>query len=669
MLNIINLIKAGRTHILLFGTVFFVVAKIALITVPTISSSLPRLGDDSLEYMWKAVLSEHSYSHELPALADLAAESELGGKSSEGGEYWKTRIRKRSFDTHSFFYDWLNRQILATGLSLKWTSAVSEIFMVIILGAGLGLFLKTLFGSSAAALALMFLSFALFFHPGLHFLQSGQASLGLSLLLYHHLLERGRSFNFSIVIFLVVILLGFHSLSKVYVLMAMAIYAAGLPTVKDIFDKRSIFLGAVLIGLPLAVTLLPTFLPAWARYLTVASAGDIGHLVNTTEFDLNLRNSWQAIGNIPASVLAIAVLGMVGAGVCTKFKKNRLALWMALFGLALAMVSQFHIFPGYPVVVFNRLSVFLLIILFGFSSWLFVQGFTAKKMIPSVGLSLAVIFLISDNARESYNFAMHNLNSRREIVHDVKLSEQFSQFPPGTTAVYMDVDIALISSLIAGGYRHGAIVVQNYIDAPQRLFEMFRRRKPKVAVIPNFRFLNVLSTISSQDLTERRHGIPFRQSASVLVSVSGGRSIGELNLFINNPGNSIALTAETKSSGPGNTKSRPTMKVPAQFVGWLKFAGNFDGSAAATIALPQGPAWIEGVNLQTPRARLFWPWRSEALVGILLRGENQSQYKSIIFTSRRLLGRRFGFMRGLIRDKDPVLSDHSGLVFMNTVFK
>lgn len=653
--------------IFIFAVAFFLAVKIALVTVPTIAASMPRLGDDSLEYLWKAVLGGHGYSRELPAVADIAAQTGVVEKDSKDGLYWKARIRKRTFDTHSYFYDWLNRQILATGLSLKWAFAVSEVFMAILLAAGLALFLNTLFGARAAALALVFLSLAVFARPGLHFLTPSNGTLGLALILYHHLLMRGRSFSYAVILPLAVLLLGFHSIAKVYLVMAVAVHAISLPALKDVLNRRSIILASVLVGLPLCLAVLPSLVPGMARFLTVSSAGDMGHLANLAELEINLRRSWSFIADTPFHSQLLWAGGIAGAGVCLKLGRSRQALLLAGLGLALAVVSQFHFFPGYPAAVFNRLSLFLYVLLFGIAAWLFTLALSLRKPPVSLTLALVALLLIADGVRNTYGFAMHNLNFRRDVIRDAELSDQLRRLPDGAVAVYLDAEVALTSSLIAGGYRHGAISVQAYVDAPRRLVDTIRRRKPTVAVIPNFKNLNILSSINSSTLTPRRHGFPFVRIETLLVTVQR-QLMGALHLYIRNPGAAFTLTAVPASEAGRKSGTRPTAEVPAEFTGWLQFKGDFSGLSGVTIALPAGPAWIEGVSLEPPRAHLFWPWRREGIVGFRLRGQKTDHYTSIIFTVERLLGRRLGFMRKLFRRRDPVLSDDSGLVFMKTVF-
>ena len=671
-----SFVSRNETPIFLFAVAFFLFVKIAVITVPTIASSMPRTGDDSFYNLWKAVLGGLNYSHGLPALVDIASESSVAGESSTNGgfsigDYWRFRVRIKTFDTHSYFYDFLNRQILATGISLKWAFAVSEIVMLALLTVGLSLFLRTLFGPLAAALALVFLSLALFFipgSPGLHFLDYGQGSLGLTLLLYHHLLEKGQSFRFAFILPLIVFLLGLHNLSKIYLVAAVAVHAASLPALKNAFNRRSLILAGVLIVPPVCIEILPSLFPGIGRFISISFAGKVGHLVNVSELKLNLLMSWDYIANSYAFVKILSVGGIIGTIVCLKIGRKRQAILLAGIGLALVIVSQFHIMPGDGNVVFRRLAVFFFILLFGFGAWLFVQGLSLKKRLVSLSLGLVVILLVVEGGRDTDKFVFDNLNERKEVVQVGLLSEQFRRLPQGTVVTYLDTDIALLSSLIAGGYRHGAIVIQNYLDARRRLFDTIRRRQPKVAVIPNFQSLNVLSFVSSQDLTPRRHGVPFRQTESLFVSINHGRNLGSLHLYVRNPGDAFTLTAISASGTGRNSNTHPSVEVPAEFTGWIQFKGDFGGLSGVTIALPAGPAWIEGVSLESPRAHLFWPWRREARVGFLMRDQKTDLYNFIDFSVEQLLGRRLRYIRGLIRHNDPVLSDDSGLVFMKTVY-
>lgn len=660
----------GREKSILLGAaVFFLAVKITLVAVPTIASSMPRLGDDSYDYLWKAVFGGLDYSQDVPALADIAAETGIAdAKGSAKGAIWKLRVHGKTLDTHSYFYDWLNRRILDTGLTLKWAFAVSEIVMAALLAAGLALFLGTVFGPLAAALALGFLSLALFATHGLHFLVAGTGTLGLALMLYHHLMEKGQSFNYAIILPLAILMLGFHPIAKVYLVVAAAVHAVSLPGLRDAFNRRSLVLAGILVGLPLCLALLPALFPATARFLTISAGGDTGHLTSLAEMMVNLRKSWSYISNFPINTQLMLAAGIAGVGVALKLGRARPAVLLAGLGLALAVVSQFHFFPGFPASVFARLSVFLYILLFGFAAWLFALGFSSGKRVWALGLGLIAVLLLADGARGTYRFAFKNLNERREVVDETRLSDQIRRLPDRSVVVYLETGIALVASLIAGGHRHGAIVLQTYTDAPQRLFDTVRRRKPKVAVMPNFKDLNVLSSISSRDLTRRRHGFPLSRAESLLVSVRPGQTLGGLHLYIRNPGAAFTLTAVPTPEKGRKSGTRLRAEVAAGFTGWIPFKGDFGGLRGVTVALAAGPAWIEGVSLEPPRAHLFWPWRRGALVGVRLRGQETDRYTSFIFSIDRLLGRRLGFIRGLIRHRDPVLSDASGLVFMRTVF-
>lgn len=669
-----------KKPVFLFGMTFFFVVKMLLIVVPTIPSAMPRVGDDSYYYFWKAVLNGHNYSRELPAVADIKSESEVDGESvvvsnpglqtdnarnnSEIGAIWRTRIRHRTFDTHGYFYDLMNRQIIATGLPLKWACATSEVVILIIFTAGLALFLNVLFGPLGASLSLVFLSLA---ESGLYIFLSGLGSLGLALLLYSYLLVKGKTFSFAVIIPFVVLMLGVHSISKVYVITAIGVHVASLPTLKEAFNRRSFLLGFALAGLTVGYMLLPSLAPGMARFLTISSAGDLGHLANFSELVLNLRQSWELIITSPANLYLPLAGGIAGAVLCLKYEEMRPALLVLVLGLGLVAVSPFYAFLGYKAIIFGRFSTFLYLVLFGFAAWLLMKGVALKNQFFTIGIGLLAAFIAFNGARTTYKFAISNLNKRPQIVKEEVLVDQYARLPDGTVVMYLEPEIALLPSLISGSYRHGAIVVHNYIDNHDGLVKAIQYRQPKVAVIPNFGPLNMLAHFSSWGLIQRRHGIPFSHVKSLMVSLRQDQLLDTLHLFVRNPGDAFILTAisadkEAQYSGP-----KPSMEVPAGFAGWLQFRGDLRAFYGVKIALPAGQAWIEGVSLERPRPHLFWPWRRKALVGVLRRGQETGRYKFLEFSTERLL-ERLGGLRDFIRKNDPVLSDDSGLVFMKTVF-
>ena len=174
-------------------------------------TSLPE-PDDAYTYILKsAQIAEGCALQDCPALNSLRAE--LATKSADPDAEWsRYRLWGRVFLVYHPLYSGLLLALNKAGLSWEAAFAVLSCFGVILIGAGIGFFLLTLWGPAAASLALLLLAFSAFPGQGLVYIVPSNMALGLGFFALAFAL-RGWRWSMAATILLMVLM---HPVGKIY---------------------------------------------------------------------------------------------------------------------------------------------------------------------------------------------------------------------------------------------------------------------------------------------------------------------------------------------------------------------------------------------------------------------------------------------------------------------
>lgn len=652
----------------------FLIAKCLLILLPIDALGIPRHSDDSLYALWGGQQIQQGYDLTAPALSDIRTQAALQDKVSEFQEWYRSRALFRSVGTHSPVFDLANAAIQSTGLSWKWSYAVLEILVAIIMGTGIAVFLRQLFGGPAAAAGLFLLSFAILPLRGLHYFAANELALSGALFLWSYMLRRGTQSHLGVLILGWLVVLAIHPIGLIYLCAGLAMLSLAHGGPREWFGARPLTIAGTLIVLVAGFKLLTIALP----FLGMENAFPGRGLNFGDGLIKNLSQTYEYLTTMTGGGIAIFVLAGLSCFTAARAKvltRQSLAVIAAVF--APLIMSFFYFYPGYPGLVFARLLVPLVIILAGAAGALLAAYVsTGRRPIVRVPVGVAMATLFAFTAVSSYRLVIQNLNERPQIIEEHNLAAKIAPFPDKTNIIYLNADLTTNAVLLAGGARFGALIgpiLANTRSGKQLIVE----RRPALVAITLPDWLNMHAAKGSRDLGERRYGVPFELVGKLLIArEQANRPLREAHAWVTNGTKAsleLIVHEDPDSAEPSSDTGR-RIKVPVGFSGWLRLDNwlKLDSQKPATqllVTLPLAKGWIEGISLKAPRQDLRWPWTDNALLAILDRSNASGTYTKLRFSVPQLMaGKGARIFLPMIRRKDPILSDDSGIVFLNTVF-
>lgn len=661
-------IELENSRWLFIGAIaFFILAKFAFIFLPINALGMPRLGDDALYYLWGGKQILQGYDTSKPALADILMQHGLDDNPSIQSQRLRSRVHFRTIGTHSPFYDLMMAAILATGLSLKWAFAVSEAIIAVVMGLGIAFFFRILFGPTAAALGLVLLAFLILpIIKGLHYFIPAVLTLSCALMIWTYLLRSGEKANPTIALMAGFFLLGLHPIARIYLFIGVVAWLLTIGPSSRWWQRNVIIITVGLGLLTIAAHLLPNIVPILGheaageqRRLDFGNGMVENLLGAANQLRVTASQAWGIL------ILALAAPFVVGRGIA--LSRPVIAMTGAI-SIPL-LVSLFYYYPGYPAEIFGRLLVPLTAILAGIAA-VGLASFLARERtlaMRTVAGIFALLF-IAYSIESWYQKVFINLNSRVEIIDEKAVAEQLNQLPAGTTVAYLEPDVTLTSSLLLGGTRYGALVVPLLIGTDS-LKALIQEKKPTHAVLPVPGYLNMETTRRSRNLSKRRNGFPFRLTSKLIID-AGKRFLPDVYIWVSNPNDfAVVLTIHENPTSPSPKSPGRTMTVPSGRSGWVRIDTSAVVSRSILVGLPHQAGWIEGISIGPPREHIRWPWGSDIRVATLARGSQNLRFALAPLNIPALLkAAHLAPLISLIRRENPVLSDDSGFVFLNTIF-
>jgi len=667
--------KRGRR--LFFAALgFFIVAKVLFILLPIEGLGMPRNGDDSFYILWGGRQLQQGYDLSTPALSDIRMQFELQDNPSKAQEWHRSRALFRSVGTHSPFFDLVTAAVLTLGMPAKWSYAVLEIFVALVMGTGIAVFLRQLFGGPAAAMGLLLLSFVALPLRGLHYFAASPLVLCIALILWAYMLRHGMKSDLRVLLPGWLIALGTHPLGLVYLCsgLAMLFLAEGQP--RDWIRPRAIVIAGALMALAAGYQILSMALPFLGMESAFAGRGlhfGDGVLENLAE-TVGFMKEMAAGGGAFIVLSAIACFTAARRRVLTR----QVGAAVAAVCLPL-MLSLFYVYPGYPGVVFGRLLVSLMIILAGAAGAFLAQFFVGGHgRLTRCAVGGATAILVALTAVPCYRLMIQNLNARPEIINEKALSAQIARLPDKTTILYLNPDFTVNAAFLAGGDRLGALVGTMLVHSNSKMVsDLISGRRPTVVAITLPDFLNFYAFKGLGALGERRYGVPFELAEKILLGpAQANRPLKEVHAWVTNNADTdldLVVHENPQSPDPPPDAGR-RIKVPRGYSGWMRLDGWLkldDGKNVRQllVTLPASKGWIEGVSFTPPMADVRWPWTSQTRWAVLIRGDAKKTFREMRLSIPRLFADKSDrpFLP-LIRHRNPILSDDTGIVFLNTVF-
>lgn len=652
------------------ATALFICVKLAYIFLPMNALGMPRLGDDSLQYLRPAGQLVSGYDTSAPALSDILMQAGLDDGADDKRRWWRARVQKNTLGSHSPLYDVMNAAILSTGLSLKWAFAVSESLIAVAMGLGVAMFLNVLFGAPAAALGVVLLGFAILPSQGMQHFIASTLALSLALMLWAYMLRARDRVNPAVVLPAGAALLAIHPIAQIYLFVGVVAHLLMIGP-SPAWWRRNVVVTTVGLGL-LVIT--AQILPSYVTYLGVNAPAVQGGFDAGSGLMSNIIFAGFYLERLGGKyVPGILIIAFIAPFVAGREAIVRRPLIPVLAGLGIAsVVSLFFYMPVFPAEVFSRLIVPLTVVFAGIAGVGLASALrSARPLALRAGAGVAALAVVALMVGPWYDRIAQNLEFRPNIIDETALAEQLGLLPDGTTIFYLEADVTLIASLLAGGSRHGALVA-HMLHATPSLVLLVKARKPVLAAVPLPIALNMGHARNSHFLAERRNGFDFRYTSKLRIGGTG-QPMARLYLWVTNPGGDpLTLRVHENPASESPVKGGREIAISPAHSGWVRIDSGARKLRGVLVELPERTGWIEGISPGLPEEHIRWPWNARLGVAYLERGAAEQEFKPMQFSIPSLfkasLASQYLPLVRLIRRKNPVLWDDSGIVFLNTVY-
>ncbi len=358
---------------LVLGIVIYVVTQLLFNSYVMHDRTLAYDPSDAYTYIVKAEqMEEGCFMQDCAAIKTL--QSQLEGNTQNADLDW---LRYRAYARVSLVYHPLHSVILAglhaTGLSWETAYQILLTAGVILIGLGAGMLAQSLFGSNAALLTLLVLSFSQFQGQGLHLVVPSNISLGLMMLAWAVVITR-REKSYWVFFALIIAMVTMHSAGRIYALLSLGVFF--------LMDRRAIdwktIAGYAVLFAPIAAFfVLPQLVSKPVLGLPPEPGGEMTYsegIYNNVRQAFSIITLWDGranfvgakAGNFSGNLLALTLSLLALAGIFLLARSRRKLLLLLSTGIAaLCMASMFLVLPHYPAELFSRVWCVVALIISG----------------------------------------------------------------------------------------------------------------------------------------------------------------------------------------------------------------------------------------------------------------------------------------------------------------
>ena len=370
------------------GRLFFFLAIVvitgisaSLVLFPTLERSIPIEADDSYGRIAHAVRLQECFDQKCPALKDIRTQlDEVEGPLPNTSNLF--RVGNRAL---TVAYTWHSAALLflsKLGLSLELSHGLLAIIASVVMVAGTGYWLWSLFGPGAAGFVILLVASQSLYRwgAGLPY----EFVLGLTFITWAEIRRRGPK-SAGLMAIMLFLMLGWHVGGKIWASVTLLVFLWHIRQPLGQSEKRWLALSVLFI---LAAFIAPTITPpfsgggqsggcsnCWAlQPIPGLSFSELENLFGLVIWNLSplapLLLSWL---NFFGGMLYAVTLFFLGIFLISSQERRENLFWMALFGVLIALATLHHS-PGYPGNLLGRIWVINAIFLTGLSGYGLVHG-------------------------------------------------------------------------------------------------------------------------------------------------------------------------------------------------------------------------------------------------------------------------------------------------------
>jgi hypothetical protein len=635
--------------VLVLSLAVFLLAKAAWIFLPTMTMGQPRLGDDSLVYLWVGAGNVLEPKVDDPAIRDIIELRKTLTGGDHETEYLRARTTMRTANVSDSPVSFLLSGLLKLGLSDKMAFAVFEMIVACVLATGIvSLFLATV-GVVPAATALVCLAAIILPVQGLQYFVPSILTLSLGLILWAEL-ARPRP-RLALVVFLAMAASLIHQIALVYISVA-----AGYVVAQALMRPRSLRVSAASIAAiagGMGAAKLIDFVVGKQIALTAGTGG-----VSLSEIPVNLLAMLRSIGEILSTSPFLWVLAIVGLIIHLRTRDSRLPTLFALTVAAAFAGTAFNI-PGYPGDLPTRLAVASTVLAAGFAGVALDAALKKPRAYQIGAVALLALHVVSQSAL-SYAGYWRNLNRRMEVYDTAAIRRDLAMLPPDASVVWTDPDVTMMAAFLEGGTRFRALPFP-MAETGDNLDRVLAEWRPDhiAASVPTK--MNTKSAYRMRSFAPRFYGLSLRDARDVKINVAPSTdrifirfsrplAAGEITFGLQSADGACPAADYRKAGPDGNWVEVDLSKCPK--------------AKAVEVNATGDELAIVGLQSQTPRPRVNWPWGETVTIsGRFVHGRRGPIDLKFDWTT--LLGET---LASKLVDRSPAatLSDESGIVWVRS---
>lgn len=644
----------------LSGMAVFLLAKLYLVILTTSALAIPRLGDDSLVYLWNGKLVYTERADQITGLRDIAEQYHLQDGAANI-DWMRSNVAQRTLPSNMIpTYSLLTRTALSITEDLRWAFAITELVGIGIMAAGMAWLLFEIAGSAAAGIALFAMAFAILPNQGIYSFIPSTFALSCSLILWAYIWRRREHASAIGAGLVALAILGLHPIAKLYVAITPALYWLRLGQ-WSAWRAPALWRITLACGLSISLALLlpllfPSLRPPPSNIMGGLNVLD-GALSN---LDAVMGLAWDPVVkyNLPWTfMLAGAIL----------FAPRFFLTWP--FGaltaglVALLGVSLLFWLPGYPGELFSRIWVLFVLLTSAIGARFMLDQWARPGLRQKVFKWLFVALMVLSALVWVFKYVPTVMNWRTEVVDEPLVAAELKSFPEGATLLYAETNVALQASLLLGGDRMGAIAYPMLAGNPS-LDALIQQRKPAAIVLPPEPKLNSLAQARYKWFLKRRQGLYSGVVSHFTISRNQGMPLDDLHLLVEGDAKPMHWEA---TDATGNTIARG--KTGRTTVSAWMALDIPDTVETIHFNLPNANDWILGISACAPKHNVYWPWESGWAMTYGIRGKSPDNSVQLEFSAQSLLARvDADELRLYVDPQHPVQSDAGGLVFLRTNF-